>query len=104
MKRRILYFINPISGTKSKDAIRELIEKKTREQNIPFEILPTRKDGNYAFLIDRIRKETITDIIICGGDGTVNQMASALQGIKVNLGILPMGSGNGLALAAGIPV
>ncbi len=103
MQRRFIYFINPISGTKGKNKLLETIKKRTSKEKIPFEILPTNAEANYAFLIEKITLEKITDIIICGGDGTVNQIANALQGIKVNIGVIPMGSGNGLALAAKIP-
>ncbi len=103
MLRKFIYFINPISGTKSKDAILELIKSKTTEQKIPFEILPTVADGNYEFLPAKIVLDEITDVIVCGGDGTVNKISAAVKDITVNVGIVPMGSGNGLALAAGIP-
>ena len=103
MPRKFIYFINPISGTKNKEALLQLIEQKTNDKNILFEILHTRADGNYSFLEDKIMQDHITDIIVCGGDGTVNQLSSALHNLNVNLGIIPMGSGNGLALAAGIP-
>jgi diacylglycerol kinase (ATP) len=102
MQKRFIYFINPISGTQSKEGLLTMIAEKTKQQNIPFEILPTNAAGNYSYLIEKISKEKITDVIVCGGDGTVNQLANSLQGIDVNIGIIPMGSGNGLALAAKI--
>jgi diacylglycerol kinase (ATP) len=102
MQRRFIYFINPISGTKNKEQVLASIKKKTTEQNIPFEILHTNAAGNYEYLSQKIIDENITDVIICGGDGTVNQVGNYLQGIDVNVGIVPLGSGNGLALAAKI--
>ena len=103
MNRHFIYFINPVSGTKNKDALLRLIETKTTSHGIPYRVLHTNAKGDYAYLKDSITKEGITDIIICGGDGSVNQVAGALLGTNVNIGIIPMGSGNGLALAAGIP-
>lgn len=103
MQRRFIYFINPISGTKGKEKLLQLIQTATAAQNIPFEILHTNAAGNYNYVKEKIAAEKITDIIICGGDGTVNQVAGALLGVDVNIGIIPMGSGNGLALAAKIP-
>jgi diacylglycerol kinase (ATP) len=103
MQRRFIYFINPISGTKGKLLLIEALKKITAEKNIPYEILHTNAAGNYSYLQQKIAEEKITDIIICGGDGTVNQVAHALLGIDVNVGIIPMGSGNGLAFAAKIP-
>jgi len=103
MQRKIIYLINPISGTKGKKALLKMIEQKTQAFNIPFQILSTNAEGNYAFLRDKINAEQITDIVICGGDGTVNQVAKALLNIAINVGIIPMGSGNGLAFAAKIP-
>ncbi len=103
MKRRIIYFINPISGTSVKSALIIKIEEKTTLQGIPFEILYTNAEGNYQFLKEKILREQITDIVICGGDGTVSKIAGSLLKENVNIGIIPMGSGNGLALAAKIP-
>ncbi len=103
MNRKFVYFINPISGTGGKVLLLETIKKKTTEKAIPFEILHTNAAGDYVYLIEKIAAEKITDVIVCGGDGTVNQVANALQGIAVNIGIIPMGSGNGLAFAAKIP-
>jgi YegS/Rv2252/BmrU family lipid kinase len=103
MPRKIIYLINPISGTKKKQRFRELISHKTREQGLDFEILSTRADGDYDFLRGKVKAEQVTDIVICGGDGTVNAVVKALQQIRVNIGIIPLGSGNGLAFAAKIP-
>lgn len=102
MQRRFIYFINPISGTKGKQKLLQTIKQRTEEKQIPYEILHTNAEGNYSFLKEKIKTENITDIIVCGGDGTVNQIASALLDTNINIGIIPMGSGNGLALAAGI--
>jgi len=103
MQRKIIYLINPISGTKGKAFLLKMIEEKTQAANIPFQILPTNREANYDFLREKIASEQVTDIVICGGDGTVNQVANALINIVVNIGIVPMGSGNGLAFAAKIP-
>ena len=103
MARKIIYFINPVSGTKGKGSLIRLIEKKTSSQNIPFEILHTNAQGDYFFLKQKIEEENITDIVICGGDGTVSKIAGSLIDEAINIGIIPMGSGNGLALAAKIP-
>jgi len=103
MSRKIIYLINPISGTKEKSALKELIARKTQEHGIDFEIVPTNAAGDYYFLKKRIKKEHITDIVICGGDGTVSSVAASMIGVPVNTGIIPLGSGNGLALAAKIP-
>jgi diacylglycerol kinase (ATP) len=101
--RKIIYLINPISGTRGKSSLKELIARRTKEQNIDFDILPTNAEGKYDFLPELISREKVTDIVICGGDGTVNAVAATLQGNLVRVGIIPMGSGNGLAFAAKIP-
>ncbi|MBS1742294.1 MAG: YegS/Rv2252/BmrU family lipid kinase [Bacteroidetes bacterium] len=103
MNRNFIFFINPISGTKNKAALKPLIEKRMNELKLPFCFIDTQRNGNYDFLPSLIQEQQVTDIVICGGDGTVNQVAAHLLNIKVNVGIIPMGSGNGLAFTAGIP-
>lgn len=101
--RKIIYLINPISGTSKKEGIRKLVERETAAQGIPFEIEVTNADGDYDHLKDRIIRERFTDVVIIGGDGTVNQVTNILRHINVRFGIIPVGSGNGLARAANIP-
>lgn len=103
MKRKLFYLVNPISGTKKKAALKSAIQKRSTEEGLSFEISETRIDGDYSYLPGLIRKEKITDIVICGGDGSVSTVTSNLLNTDVAVGIIPTGSGNGLALAAGIP-
>ncbi|RYZ48801.1 MAG: YegS/Rv2252/BmrU family lipid kinase, partial [Sphingobacteriales bacterium] len=103
MPRKLIYFYNPISGTKNKQGLLDLIKTKTAAAGLAYEIMETNAAGDYRFLQKMIAEDGVTDVIVCGGDGTVNQLAVALLNTAVNIGIIPMGSGNGLALAAGIP-
>lgn len=103
MSRKILFFINPVSGTQDKFLLEKKIIKKCAEKNISFEILFTSKEGDYGFLYKKVHDENITDIIICGGDGSIRTIVSAILKMPVNIGIVPLGSGNGLARTAGIP-
>ncbi len=103
MSRKIIYIINPVSGTASKKDIQPLIESKTKERGIPYTVFPSVADGNYTFLRPLIKEERITDVVIVGGDGTVSSVAGSLLKEDVNFGIIPRGSGNGLALCAKIP-
>ncbi|HEX8355919.1 MAG TPA: YegS/Rv2252/BmrU family lipid kinase [Segetibacter sp.] len=102
MQRKIIYLVNPVSGTGKKDSLKKLIEQKTTAQSICFDIVTTNKEGDYEYLKDKTRKDGVTDVVMAGGDGTVNKVVSALFDTEVNFGIIPMGSGNGLALCAGI--
>ena len=103
MHRHILYIINPVSGTGRKNDLQQLIKRKTEEKKIPFIIYPSVANGDYSLLLPVIAKEKITDVVIAGGDGTVSQVVGSLLHSGVNFGILPCGSGNGLAYAAKIP-
>jgi len=103
MSRKIIYIINPISGTRSKSNLKDFIEAKTKEKKISYKVLPSVVNGDYSFLIPIIKDENITDIVIAGGDGTISQVVGSLMNEKVDFGIIPCGSGNGLALAAKIP-
>jgi len=97
-----MFLVNPVSGTGDKEKIKNQISISTQAQNIPFEICDTDPEGNYNNLATKIEAEKITDVVICGGDGSINQVLSYLQKTEVNIGIIPIGSGNGLAMGAGI--
>lgn len=103
MVRKIIYLINPISGTRGKGSLQQLITQRTQQERLDFDIYPTNAEGDYNFLRDVIQQEKVTDVVICGGDGTVSAVMAALIGTDTRVGIIPMGSGNGLAFAAKIP-
>jgi diacylglycerol kinase (ATP) len=103
LKSKVLFIINPISGGKKKDNVPELIEKNL-DTNL-FE--PTIVFTNRAFHGHKLAAAGVGQyeyIIAVGGDGTVNEIASAIAGTDTVMGIIPFGSGNGLARFLGIPM
>ncbi len=104
MSRRILFIINPIAGTRSKKHLPVLFEQACRKVEIPFDIIDSPKNGDYSLIRERIRQEGFTDVGIAGGDGTLSAAIGALRDLPVQFGIVPVGSGNGLARAARIPM
>lgn len=103
MKRKLLYIVNPVSGTGNKNSLHKIIERLTVDAGFEFAIYPSVESGDYFFLHPIIKEQKFTDIIIAGGDGTINQAVNSLKKLDVQFGILPWGSGNGLAFSAGIP-
>jgi len=103
MSRKFIFLINPISGGQSKNALPALIEAAAKKHGASYIILPTVASGDYHFVKQKIEEENYTDVIICGGDGSVNTIVQDLRECDVNFGIVPLGSGNGLALSAKIP-
>jgi len=103
LERKFIYLINPISGTRKKDKVRKMIERETESRGFTYLLLPTNATGDYDDIKDLVHQRGFTDIILIGGDGTVNQVVGALKELPVRFGIIPLGSGNGLARSAGIP-
>jgi YegS/Rv2252/BmrU family lipid kinase len=101
--RNLLFLVNPISGTQKKEKLVAFITEKLNAVYLSFTIDYTNPNGNYTLLKEQIAAAKITDIVIVGGDGSVNQVVEAFAALPVRFGILPVGSGNGLARAAGIP-
>lgn len=99
-----LMLINPISGTRDKKGICEFTASRLKTAGIDLEIIQTQHKGHGAELA-RKASQNGTDIVVAvGGDGTVNEVASALMHSDTALGIIPCGSGNGLARTLGIPM
>ena len=103
MSQKIIYVYNPISGTKKKDLLLKKIETATKAKGHHFDFIVTDPKGDYHFLKNKIEREKITDVVIIGGDGTINQVTGSLRDCNVRFGIIPAGSGNGLAYTAQIP-
>ena len=98
---KILIIINPISGT-------EAARKKARkcvaaiEKEFGVQAVQTQRAGHATELAQQAVKDGVELVIAVGGDGTVNEVASALVGCQTALFIVPTGSGNGLARDLGM--
>ncbi|MBZ5858911.1 diacylglycerol/lipid kinase family protein [Flavihumibacter profundi] len=101
--RKIIFLINPISGTRAKTELHKKVLAAAAMHHCDAIVLPTVASGDYSFVEQKILEDAFTDIVICGGDGTVNQVVNSLHHTGIYFGIIPMGSGNGLANTAGIP-
>ena len=101
---KFLLIINPVSGTDSKKDLAERLVARFRQNGFEADVAFTEYAGHGKELASQALKKKYCGIIACGGDGTVNEIASALVGSKMPLGIIPVGSGNGLARHACLPM
>ncbi|HNW45342.1 MAG TPA: diacylglycerol kinase family lipid kinase [Elusimicrobiales bacterium] len=97
------FIINPSAGKKQGD-IRELLKKTFSGRKILFEMEFTRARGHASELAARAVLAGFTRVVAVGGDGTIRETAASLIGKETALGILPCGSGNGLARNLFIPL
>jgi YegS/Rv2252/BmrU family lipid kinase len=97
---KALFIVNPRSGAGRRD-VRQTIERHCKDT---FEIVECPPKEELDPVIERAKRESFDVIYAVGGDGTVHEVAKRLVGSRVALGIIPTGSGNGLARHLGFPI
>jgi diacylglycerol kinase family enzyme len=103
-KERLIFLINPISGTKKKDDLPGKILALVDSSKFEPEVYFTQFKGDATGVVKQKLQEGIRRFVAVGGDGTVNEIAKALVDTEGILGIIPIGSGNGLARHLRIPL
>lgn len=101
---KVCLIINPVSGSESKKNIPEVVAAAIDQKKQDLIIRITGYPGHATEIARRAVKKKYKYIIAAGGDGTVNEIARELVNSDTTLGILPLGSGNGLARDLGIPI
>ncbi|RZK50797.1 MAG: diacylglycerol kinase family lipid kinase [Pedobacter sp.] len=104
MKFKTLFIINPISGGKSKEHLPEQILHTLDVQKFDPNFVFTNRVGHAAELTEQAIRENYQLVVGVGGDGTLNEIASKLVHAEIPLGIIPLGSGNGLARDLQVPM
>lgn len=104
MTTKIAFIINPISGTRKKESLPDLIKRILDKGLFEPEIVFTEYRGHGTILAKSFVDKEFPIVVAVGGDGTVNEIAQSLVHTNCTLGIIPMGSGNGLARHLGIPM
>lgn len=103
-KERILFVVNPISGGEDKILIPSLVDKYLDFNLFDAEIVFTEYGGHARDLAQQALMDDFDIIASVGGDGTINEVASALVHSDKKMAIIPSGSGNGLARTLKIPL
>lgn len=100
---RFLFIVNPSSGRSGNDEVVEAIENAMAEHAFTSRIFHTTGENDVQRIVSEMESFSPDVVIACGGDGTVQLTAKCLIGKKIPMGILPLGSANGLARALDIP-
>lgn len=102
--KKILFIVNPISGTQSKELILNLLDEKIDKKKYTWRVVYTEKAGHAIEMAAQAAQEEIDIVVAIGGDGTINEIARSLVHTNTALSIIPCGSGNGLARHLQIPM
>jgi len=105
-RKRVCIVINPISGLKNVgvEAYKKLVESKIDQEKYIPEFYFTEYSGHASKIATDECESGVRFFLVAGGDGTVNEVAAQLAGRDAIMGIIPFGSGNGLAHHLEIPV
>ncbi|WP_242919415.1 diacylglycerol/lipid kinase family protein [Pontibacter liquoris] len=101
--QHLLFVINPIAGDVEKDELEEEISATCQQHGITYDLYKTSGEKDREEVKQRLREHKYDAVFAVGGDGTVSMVASLLIGTSTPLGIIPLGSGNGLSKDLNIP-
>ena len=103
MKKKLLFIVNPISGTSDKTSLPEIISSNLDLSKFDYEAKLTEYPG-HATDMAKAAQNDFDIVVAVGGDGTINEVARGLINSNTAMGIIPCGSGNGLARHLLLPI
>lgn len=103
-RKKIIFIVNPISGTIKKSGVCKLIEGTLDKEYYDFSIVETKFRGHASEISENAKNKGVDVVVAVGGDGTVNEVARSIVNSDTALGVIPCGSGNGLARHLMIPM
>ncbi|HSJ23803.1 MAG TPA: diacylglycerol kinase family protein [Longimicrobiales bacterium] len=101
---RTLILLNPQAGQQDPARLRRRIGGAFAEHNTPFDLVTTEYAGHASELAREAVALDYRAVAVCGGDGTLAEVATGLAGSDVPLAILPRGTGNQVAQNLGVPL
>ena len=99
----ILLVINPIAGGTDKQPIINAFKEHVSKDGNQSIIYETTGDNDKEAIQKLIKEQNPDRIVVSGGDGTIREVADAIKGASIKVGLLPSGSANGLATNFDIP-
>ena len=99
---KVYFIVKPIGNFRLKQ-LRKSLEKTFDNKKDSFHIFSSMKKGHTITLTEKAIEQKADVVVACGGDGTVNEVARGLVETEISFGIIPLGSGNGIARHFNIP-
>ncbi|MGB4397802.1 MAG: diacylglycerol kinase family protein [Daejeonella sp.] len=93
---KVLFVINPKSGSVRDNTLKDLVSEQAESQNFDFQIY-NMSGNDESGISTAIKRFDPSIVAAAGGDGTVKLVASLVSNTKVTLAIIPYGSANGMA-------
>lgn len=103
-KIRTLFIVNPFSGVGRGKAIERHLKHHLNQKKFDYQLIYTERPAHATQLCREAASDKMQLVVAVGGDGTVNEVARPLVGTNIPMGIIPSGSGNGLARHLKIPM
>lgn len=104
MKQKTLFIVNPVSGTGRQKKIESVIKDNLNHDLFDYSVRYTEHIHHGTALAREAADQGFDCVVAVGGDGSVNDVAQGLKDTGVHMGIIPCGSGNGLARTLKIPL
>ena len=104
MKTKTLFIVNPISGVGKQKKIESLLKQNLNHDLFDYEVQYTERIHHGTELAREAAMQGYDCVVAVGGDGSVNDVVQGLRGSDITLGIIPCGSGNGLAYTLKLPM
>ena len=103
--RKAILIVNPKTGRyKSRRLPIEQIASLLKSRGVDVELKPTTAPHEATELASRAARNGSSEIIVAGGDGTINEAIQGLAGTNARLAIIPRGTANVLARELGLPL
>ena len=102
------FIVNPLAGGKNGKRMKKtlsVLENRLKERQIEYKFHFTERVKHATELVKTLIEKGATDVIVCGGDGSLHEVINGFSNFeKVNLGIIPCGTGNDFANAIKLPL
>ncbi len=103
-KKKLLFIINPVSGVGRQKTVEKEVEKSLDRNRFEEQIVYTQYAHHATEISCSAIEQNFDAVIAVGGDGSINDVVNAVANTSIAIGIIPTGSGNGLARHLGVPL
>ncbi|MBO4587250.1 MAG: diacylglycerol kinase family lipid kinase [Bacteroidales bacterium] len=104
MKKKMLFIVNPVSGVGKQKKIESVIKENLDQDLFDYSVRYTERIHHGTEIAREAADQGYDCVVAVGGDGSVNDVAQGLKDSNTFMGIIPCGSGNGLARSLKIPL